>query len=113
MATATREWITVPYGPGHRREMGELAGVADPANQDWNALRWYGTVPVNGYGYNGIYLEKFKLPDGRIMIQRTDKYLPFSKFMLFADAADFTDWAKAHNAAYPEIDPETGRPFRR
>jgi hypothetical protein len=110
------DWIVIPHGPTYRRELEVLAGSEfDPGagkyGLNWSQLRYYRGGSVNGYGYNGIYLDAYLLPDGRVMIQRTDKYSCVSKFRLFATEQDYLVWVKAHNAACPEVDPETGRLF--
>ena len=113
----TGEWITVPYGPDHRREQEALIGVEfDPKGgkhgSDWyamgRAVPWLRTPA--GYGLCGKYLEVFKVPDGRLLAQAWDKYGTYSRFRFFADAAEFNAWAESLG---PETDPETGRPFRR
>lgn len=111
------DWIFIPAGKTHRAEMEKLAGGEWNPEQgryglDWKNLRYYG-LRVNGYGYNGIYLETYKLPDGRIMLWRTDKYTPGVKYRVFASVADYESWVRKHNEECPEIDPETGRPFAR
>lgn len=120
MATAmqTDEWVVVPYGPDHRATMeamvgGDYAPEAGRYGADWTALRLaaYGLRGAAGYGYNGIYLETFRLPDGRILIKRDDKYACYSKFRMFADRAAYDAWARSTER--DEIDPETGRRRRK
>lgn len=117
MAAHTQDWICIPYGPDNRKQREALVGSEwDPANKkyglDWNKLRCYG-LSVNGYGYNGIYLDTYKLPDNRILVERTDKYSCVSRFLLFDSVQDYEMWVKNHNQTHQEIDPETGRPFRK
>jgi hypothetical protein len=116
--TSASDWVVVPYGPEHRVEMERLVGGDyDPANgrygADWAGMRMRsrGLVTPAGYGYNGVYLETFQLPDGRVLAKRDDKYAPYSKFRMFASRGEFNAWAR-ETLKY-DIDPETGRPFRR
>jgi hypothetical protein len=106
MSQTIREWVVVPYGPNHRTELDTIAGTPD-----WYKMQYYG-LPINGTGL-GVRIGSYKLPDGRIMLERTDKYLPFSKVLIFANVAEYQEWVKAHNADCPERDPETGRYARR
>lgn len=119
MATeqAAGEWIVIPYGPDHRRQMEALVGAeydekAGKYGADWWAMRracpWLPTPA--GYGLCGKYLEVFALPDGRLLARAWDKYTCYSRFRFFSGRDEYAAWAKSLGS---DIDPETGRPFRR